>query len=679
VSLDQTTESIAHFIGLFQMAVEELRLRDDYIEFKFEKAKEIEAEPSEFVPVQFAAPLRLSDYSPHSRYAPEQEVRQPAEIAGLPDIPVPFQGYSGAPFFAPPLPPGPVIPGDGGGFLLPYVPIPASVITITLQSIFLYDNDVLGDVVGAGFVSSTVLLSVLQTVAELAEALQPWTTEGLAAAVLGDPDAAIDFIDTLSKIDVNDMPGLETVIFQAEDAEGFYVNGEQVEELPELEDFLPQFIRAKRDDDSDEAEDTDTPLAGASKDDVGLLNTQEGFFKTFADSGHSVISGANESHNVVDLHTSWIDAAVIAVAGDVVQLNAISQLNILSDQDFKSGQSFGNDQMASQSANVASMDLQKIADDALEEGAPATTPLSGLPSVWNLVTFEGDVTVTNLVEQHVFAMDSDQLNLTFTANSTIITAGENLMFNEASAGEFGFGYDLVFVGGSMVSMNIIQQTNVLLDDDYYSGDGLGLASISGNDNSLLNMAEITQYGHDEKKDMLKEFKDALKDLSTGAADLAQEVAQSDLFLGFESLRVLFIEGNLTQMNIVDQINYLGDSDQIHMALDAMQSVVDVMPVAITAGSNMLTNTASILQEGFDSVIMAEGEYYTEAILYQADLIDTDADPAGVTMSGLANEAVAFLADDMTSEPVASALGADGHATDLHSSGTTFDVMQTLTA
>ncbi len=41
-----------------------------------------------------------------------------------------------------------------------------------------------------------------------------------------------------------------------------------------------------------------------------------------------------------------------------------------------------------------------------------------------------------------------------------------------------------------------------------------------------------------------------------------------------------------------------------------------------------------------------GDVYSEALLYQADLIDTDADPLGVALPALANEAVAFLADNM---------------------------------
>jgi hypothetical protein len=44
--------------------------------------------------------------------------------------------------------------------------------------------------------------------------------------------------------------------------------------------------------------------------------------------------------------------------------------------------------------------------------------------------------------------------------------------------------------------------------------------------------------------------------------------------------------------------------------------------------------------------MVGGETYSEALIYQAQLLDPDAPPTGVGLTPLTSEAVAFLADDM---------------------------------
>jgi len=51
MSLDRTSESIAHFSGLFEKTLEEARLRQEYTEFKAIQKKE--AEDAEY---EFAAP-----------------------------------------------------------------------------------------------------------------------------------------------------------------------------------------------------------------------------------------------------------------------------------------------------------------------------------------------------------------------------------------------------------------------------------------------------------------------------------------------------------------------------------------------------------------------------------------------------------------------------------------------
>lgn len=679
MSLDQTTESIAHFIGLFHLAENEARLRTDYYEFKL-KQKLAETGEFEFKPVENKAPFELGKFNPHSQYTPGPEA--PVQVAATGSLAFPAQtvsldgvsagaGYSDSPV---PIDAGAMVNFIMGSVtILPYIPLPSSAITVTIQTIHLDDNDVIGDVVAAGFQSLDGLYAALEAAIDLAEAIQPWSTDGLVAEILEDPGNALPFIKMINGLEDPDIEGLNVTIIEDDETEGVFVNGELVDEVPELEDQLPAFIKAKRDKPDDD-EDGDQ-LAGFEKD-KAILDTGNDAWPTVINAEHNVSAGANEAHNHANIQTSWIDAGVIAVAGDVINLNAVSQVNMLYDTDQYHDTSWNDPSAPSQAYNIASTQVDnRDIPDGFEIEAAATTDL---PSDWHVVRLDGDVTVTNYMQQHTFVMDSDRLDLTFSANSTSIVTGENLTFNLGSAAEFGFGYDLIFVGGTMLSMNVVNQTNVLLDNDQFYGAGMNDAAVSGHDNLLRNEASIHQEGIDTQVDMLDDFKTALEDLKQGVDDLSATVAQSAFFEGLDQLRVLYIDGHLTQMNIVDQINYMGDMDQVHMALDSVQSALDDIPVAITTGSNMLTNTASITQTGFDSDVMAGGNYYNDALLYQAELIDTDANPTGVGMTGLTSEAVAFLADDMIADAVNESLEAAGIANDAHTGGTALDVMQTMT-
>lgn len=683
MSLDQTTESIAHFIGLFHLAEEEARLRKEYYEFKM-KEREVDPGDLAFAPVETEAPYKSGDFTPHSRYKAQPDPLPPGDDIGSPSFGVPSVSSGNTGEAAPVAPPPPAPLGDSGSAptvnytigsitILPYVPVPSSAITVTLQSIHLNDNDVLGDIEAAGFRSLEGFFSDLETAIELAEALQPWTTDGLASDFLADPGSVLPFIEMINAVEAPVVHGLNVSIVEDEETEGIYVDGDLVEEMPDVEDQLPEFIKAKRDKQNDK-EDPDR-LSGYDKDEE-FHDRNNDEFPTVINAEHNVSTGANETHNQVNVQTSWIDAGVIAVSGDVINLNAVSQVNLLFDTDHYEDTSWNDPSATSQAHNIANTqtDSREIPD-----GFQIKAEVKGdFPESWTVKRLEGDVAVTNFVKQHTFVTDTDRLELTFTANSTSIVTGENLTYNVADASEFGFGYDLIFVGGTMLSLNLISQTNVLLDNDIFSGEGLEHAAISGHDNVLRNQAEIKKEGIDTQVQMLKEFKTALKDLKKGAKDLSESVAKNDYFEGLEALRVLYIDGNLTQMNIVDQVNYLGDQDQVHMAMDAISSALDDVPVAITTGSNLMTNTATIMETGFDSDVMAGGEYYTEALLHQAELIDTDANPTGVGMAALASEAVAFLADDMIPESVADTLDSTGFNNDAHTGGTALDVMQTMT-
>ncbi len=677
MTLDRTSESIAHFSGLFSKTLEEARLRQEYSEFKSIKKKETDDAGFDFAAPRLKTSFEIGEYDPGVQFAPKDAPAPAQSPQATPQVPATSEIALSASFSLPPFSQAPDVGDDSVGagpnlIFLPFVAIPASVATVTVQTIRLQDDDVFGDISGTGFLPVEVFHGLLKAAIQVAEALAPWSSETLAQDILSAPEAVHTFLAQLDAVGPDNVPLAKVAIARAEDVDGSHVNGAVVEEKPQFDSLLPAYIKAKHADALAAQEAEETPaLAGDNKGETGLFDALDHPVTSYANSGHNVIAGANEAINVVDIQTSWIDAAVIAVAGDYVSLNAVSQINILSDHNYVDGYRQDDADAASKAYNIAT-----VTEEAVESAKPTSTDQ---PEAWNTVHYEGDVTVTNVVKQHTYATDNDQLQLTFTANSTAIVTGENQTTNYAHADAFGSDYDLIVVGGSMVSLNVVNQTNLLLDDDYLSGSGLSTAAISDGDNLLHNKAEIRKQGADTHKKMAKEFKDTLKELKKSASDVMKAVAKHEAFEGMKALKVLKIDGNLTQMNIVDQINYLGDQDQVHMAQDAMQSAIDTVPVSITTGSNLLSNETIIETDGYDSEIMTAGNFYDDAFLYQADLIDTAADPLGVKINELASEAVAFLADDMIAKSISEQLEAAGFTFDADTGGHTLDVLQTMTA
>ena len=62
--LDRISEAIAHFIGLFQIASEQARLRDDYLEFKARQAAPEQTPPDDHAPIVFQSPYDFDDPDP---------------------------------------------------------------------------------------------------------------------------------------------------------------------------------------------------------------------------------------------------------------------------------------------------------------------------------------------------------------------------------------------------------------------------------------------------------------------------------------------------------------------------------------------------------------------------------------------------------------------------------------
>ena len=639
MALDSTTETISHFIGLFELAIEELRLRDQYETFKAEETAAQKEEVAETPPVILKAPYDLK----------EPGTATPAQFADTGEESVPLTGGVQV------LPAAPAAAteetGDGAQAELDpgldlvvltngrpaetsqtepefELPVPGSVATLTTQTVILSDNDIFGD--AGGFAPPEVFLEALTLAEEAADLLNIVSPDWFDLS--GGPTVAdaLALGQQIAAVELPEDSGPATVFLaKGEDAGGIVVNGQTVDEIPEIEDVLPTFLAPE-----DDATEDPGPNPGPvfTKEQATLPEEDAS-----GPEGHQVVTGANQAINQVAISTNWLDAPVIAVSGDVVNMAAVSQVNVMYDRDAGPG-----DAEAAPSAAINAAALSAVSSNP---GGSAGDPGEGLPEFWHIERIEGDVTALNFFQQYVFATDTDRVELSFSTSSTYLGTGENLIANTAFTAQLGFAYDLIIIGGSMVTVNSVTQTNVLIDNDTVTAAAGMPATVSTNDNLVMNQAVLESQGIDTYMDLAHNFADAMHDMAQGAAELARSVAQDDLFEGTEFLRALYISGDLIKMNVVEQTNILGDQDQVSLAMDDILSGA-AGPMSVTTGSNALINSATITSQGMDSTVMAGGEVYEDALLYQAELIDIDGAPEGVSMAALANEAVAFLADDM---------------------------------
>lgn len=98
--------------------------------------------------------------------------------------------------------------------------------------------------------------------------------------------------------------------------------------------------------------------------------------------------------------------------------------------------------------------------------APSVPPMS-FPTNWAMTTIDGDLIQYNWSQQFNFVSDADTVMFGFTGSNTTLGTGENLSINDLFAWELGFQFDLIIVGGDMIDVTLVKQTNVLLDSDKF--------------------------------------------------------------------------------------------------------------------------------------------------------------------------------------------------------------------
>ena len=696
MALDPTTEVISHFFGLFDIAVEQARLRDAYEEFSRDRAlAELEGLedpgqvepnadynliPGKYMPIKYGFPVPGGEGPQAPGYSvPPGQIAAPLFPAEDEAPEADYEPVTEAKFNT-----GPNIIYIFSSFVpdLEYPDPHGSVITVTSQDIALSDSDTFG----IGVFRDSAALEQLALVAEAT--ISPLHVLGgapLSLAEIPTLETAMELAEAMSAFSVVDVPeGAQVTLLKGDAVLGLTVNGEAADIAPLWSDLLPLYHQPEEEPEEGSAEALDPredAFEGAEF--AGVLGKNP----DYAD-GHQVITGGNLIINQAMVGVAWLDAPMIALGGAKVSLDVISQVAYVSNNDVTSAPSLQMPATVVQTAEVT------------EESREATwlqynVDIGGDgPSHVHIDEITGDFVIANYIEQTTIAYDVDHISTEFTGATSYFMLGGNELVNVTNLFELGNYYDVILVGGDMISLNMIYQTQVLLDDDWISlppgadahqggtdtasriDDGSGTATpgvavagldapdpITGGpdddldsdldedqptadpspDNLLMNAASISKSGIDTMAGMTASLAEMIEMAKSGAEGLTEALLNDPLFAGMEQLRVLSISGDLVTVNSVNQTTVLADQDDIQFGAD--------MPAGteIIAGSNALLNSASIVEQGVDSTVYSNQEAYSDLLLLQAHLVDEPEFSEMEQAGELVSEAVAFLIDDALDE------------------------------
>jgi hypothetical protein len=632
-AMDRITEEISHFIGMFHMSVEQTRMREAYNEFTPRPDNPSDPDIPEWAPSKFQAPYGLIGYDPGVDYVPpgfEIEKVTPwmplkFKFLKVPDMEPPYFGS-----------PAKLLSGFAPGLTitmtLPQIDPPGSIANYIHQVIYLSDNDYFG-VGGNGLLFSPELIgnSELLHFAEAAMQLSPLGNMELP----GSAEALKDFItsvsDALDAYTYDPDSPAEIFVHKADSIEGIYVNGELVDAVPDIDAYI------SLDDDDDTGTDDVVHVASVK----------------VTHDGHSVVeasvdidTGSNTLINNAVLTNLWTGGKVTVVNGDHIELNVIIQINAIYDANALSTTLNGwtVDDAANQYFNIASFKHTNPLDN--NDDGSAAAP--GFPTNWIVTEIKGDLLIVNWMEQFIFRSDNDVGIVSSSGVKTEIIAGDNLGVNHVSIYELAYAYDIIIIGGSWYDANIIEQMNVLMDNDLVGTlDGFqtsGEGSVSASDNLLWNQALIYNVGGDISE-MPAHYQQLANNLAAGNNTLPAGALSDPTLAGAETLRVLYVEGDLINLNYIKQTNIIGDSDQIALAMNEFQPRADA-EWTITTGSNALLNNAAIVDLDSLGPTYVGGEQYSQAMLVQAELISDKPEFWARDPDALVNEAVAFLDDSL---------------------------------
>lgn len=643
MQLDKITEAIAHFIGMLEISIEETRQLQAYDDFKIATAAKDDTSELAHENINVKAPYSLDDFNPHVSYVGDKLALVLNTVTSSfrhtpPEVPLHGHLSPAYRYFHLPH-----LPGASGGMVLPHVVPPGSVAVYINQDNHLTDNDY----VGAGGHGLTVTPAVddssqLALLTTQATELSPLDNLAMPGS---DAEMAATVVAAGEQIEAYPSSSGDANVFvlhpdaAAGSIEGTYVNGQLVSEdsAPKLEDHF-NFLKNQS-----------SGSSGGSANDYSVPPDSPEFMSGWGNGtlapSVEVNTGGNTMLNSAVLTNDWTGAPVIAVVGNVYDVNAIIQINERCDSETVSASLNGwkLNNASDESFNVA---MFKHIDPSADSQAPPAA--HGFPAAWVVTQVTGDLVMMNWLQQYSFMTDNDTTVLSSSGVKTMIATGANTAINDISLNELSYNYDLIIIGGHVYDANIIQQLNILVNNDVvgavsgFETSGAGTCSTGGN--LVWNNAGIINVGGKQFDPLPDSYLKAAQDLAAGKGASPGDILHDPAFAGTGALRVLYVSGDLLNIQYVSQTNVLGDSDQVALAMNQVAAHPEAN-WTITTGGNQLANFAGIVDVHGTGMTYVGGQHYSDEILVQANLVSSEPDLGAHNPNVLANEAVAFLTDD----------------------------------
>lgn len=376
--------------------------------------------------------------------------------------------------------------------------------------------------------------------------------------------------------------------------------------------------------------------------------------------------GSNEAVNAASIVDTSEAGTSFVILGDYFENNAVVQTNIYSFNDNTHVGPMASGQGTAATLTIANT-VTNEADIARETGealvpAPIGFSLPGYNFSVDYVM--GDFFDLNIITQVNNLTDNDTTIFESRTNEYLIGAGDNSLVNATQILDLYQQYDMIFINGSYYEINLIQQTNIVLDVDNVTFSGFG-NGVNYDNNILENDATIRNFGGGE---LFKPLTDDVEELITSISNYEDELTytNSDIDFGMAvntpfEVSVLYVTGDFYQLNAIFQTNILSDidaglivnGDASHSGLTQNVQAANNEPAGdpvYATGENLASNQASIIDYDSQSAFQyLGGDFYEHDILIQVDLIAPEDEAmmmANLDNSGdFVNEVIVFTGEE----------------------------------
>jgi hypothetical protein len=671
---EKFSEIIAHFIGLFDPQSEEARLRQLNLEGQALRDGLPHVGDLSEQPAAFQSNLNLQDYDPHLKYNAahesydhlqarlyDQTYQQSLKmLQDLANIDLPHM-----------LPSSPLIALDEPARLHTDKGADSNAFHL-LQANAVRDDDVLDMTNGVHPVQNLAYINEqLGEMSAKAESMSPFShwvrTDSYDGVVkiAGEVHDYAEKVEQSGGTNLQDPDGSHYFVAASNNLDGIYINGVVSSSVPMLDDYLPN-----------------RGLAAAYQESVGSDGAQH--LQGAGPNSLDIETGANVVANLAGIVDTNMITPLMAVMGDYHSINSISQTYIYSNSDKVDGLS-GDGANSVTNAPTIGKNIAIFAHDQFNLGPAAQSGADShaMPDAWHVSVVNGDVSFVHWMEQYNFLSDNDTMTVQTSGVETSVLSGGNTVTDLASYLGIGTQYDLVIVGGQAYNMNSINQISVLYDNDTVKLDGNGTSvQVQTGNNLMWNLASIENVGSPNRFAAMPDYmNETMKNIQDHQNSMPGGLGADPNFAGYPGLNVLYITGNFYDVNVIKQVNIVGDADSVTKVANSILQDNANATVHIDTGSNAVINVASIVDyDSFGHTTYVAGNVYSDAVLIQGGLLDHG--QTNTAQPGqLANEAIAFLGNNdpvtSTDEHHTTTIDA-GHDLSFHN-GSVGDVMQSVTA